>query len=237
MKKKTIILILCIVLIVLLLAFFLFSKEKEEPTQNAVNYYNFFSQEEPKDIIENTTIQGIVELNHNGYIYLFNGQHFIEYGFEMDEYNRVNIFNKNQECIDYHTGEQYNIDSIGEGDILICTGDLIEYDSMKDDDFDTKDNPIIVLKADDYNEMKKEVLNNKEEIATIGDYHVTTGKIYIRYELSDKEYSFPFVLEFDITEDIQIVGKLEKGKKVNVQYKDLNVPLDELEIKSIEIVE
>lgn len=237
MKKKTIILIVCIVLIVFLLAFFLFSKEKEEPTQNAVNYYNFFSQEEPKDIIENTTIQGIVELNHNGYIYIFNGQHFGEYGFEMESYTSANIDNKNQVCLDYYTSEEHDTNYIEEGDILICTGDLIEYDSMKDDDFDTKDNPIIVLKADDYNEMKKEVLNNKEEIATIGDYHETTGKIYIRYELSDKEYSFPFVLEFNITEDIQIVGELEEGKKVSIQYKDLNVPLDELEIKSIEIVE
>ena len=53
-------------------------------------------QKEIVETIENTTIQGVVELNHNGYIYIFNGQHFGEYGFEMPEYSRANIDNKNQ---------------------------------------------------------------------------------------------------------------------------------------------
>lgn len=33
-------------------------------------------KKEITEIIENTTIQGIVELNHNGYIYIFNAQKF-----------------------------------------------------------------------------------------------------------------------------------------------------------------
>ena len=42
--------------------------------------YDASKSKEIEETIENTTIQGIVELNHNGYIYIFNGQHFGEYG-------------------------------------------------------------------------------------------------------------------------------------------------------------
>ena len=35
--------------------------------------YKFTKKDNPIGTIENTTIQGIVEINHNGYIYIFNG--------------------------------------------------------------------------------------------------------------------------------------------------------------------
>ncbi len=200
-----------------------------------IQEYNMSSQKEPIEIIENTTVQGVVELNHNGYIYTFNGQHFGEYGFEMPEYTSLNIDNTKQTCIDYYTSEKYDTSYIEEGDIIICTGDLKKY-FIRAGDFNTKDNPIIVLKSKDYNEMKKETLNNKKTATvTVGEYFNTV--IYIKYNINDKQYNLPFVLKFNITDDTQIIGNLEDGKKINVQYKDLNVPLDEIELKSIEVID
>ena len=46
-----------------------------------------------------------------------------------------------------------------------------------------------------------------------------------------------FVLKFNITDDTKIIGNLEKGKEVKIQYKNLNVPIDELELKTIEVIE
>ena len=177
--------------------------------------------------------------SHNGYIYIFNGQHFGEYGLEMEEYTRANIDDKKQECIDYYTSEKYDTSYIQEGDIIICTGDLIKYKyTMGDNDFDTRDNSIIVLKSKDYEAIKKETINNeKSVIATVGDYYNTTGEIYIKYDISDKEYNLPFALKFSIADDTEIIGNIEKGNKIKVQYKNLNVPLDELELKSIEVIE
>ena len=195
------------------------------------------NQREIIEVIENTTIQGIVELNHNGYIYIFNGQHFGEYGFEMEEYSRANIDNRNQKCIDYYTLEEYDPNYIEEGDIIICTGDLKKY-STGDNDFDTKDNAVIVLKSKDYNKIKNETIKNtKTEVITVGEYYDTTGEIYVKYDILDKEHKLPFVLKFNITEDTQVKGNLAKGKKLKIQYKDLNVPVDELEIKTIEVIE
>jgi len=203
--------------------------------ENIVN--DISSQKKVVEIIENTTIQGVVELNHNGYIYIFNGQHFGEYGFEMKEYTRANIDNKNQECIDYYTSAKYDTSYIQEGDIIICTGDLKKY-SMKDNDLDTKDNSIIVLKLEDYNKIKKETVNNtRTGVITVGEYYDTTGEIYVKYDISDKEYNLPFVLKFNITDDTQVIGNLEKGKELKIQYKDLNVPVDELKLKTIEVIE
>lgn len=199
--------------------------------------YDMSMQKEIVETIENATIQGMVELNHNGYIYIFNGQHFEEYGFEMQEYSRANIDNKNQKCIDYYTLEEYDTSYIQEGDIIICTGDLKKY-STGDNDLDTKDNAITVLKSKDYNKIKNETVNNtRAGVITVGEYYDTTGEIYVKYDVSDKEYKLPFVLKFNITEDTQVIGNLGKGKELKIQYKDLNVPVDELEIKTIEVIE
>ena len=200
--------------------------------------YDASKSKEIEKTIENITIRGIVELNHNGYIYIFNGQHFGEYGFEMQEYTSANIDDKKQICIDYYTTEKYDTSYIEEGDLIICTGDLRKYLTC-DNDLDTKDNPIIVLKSMDYyNVMQKEVVNNKRTATiTVGEYYETGKEIYIKYNIYDKEYNLPFVLKFNITNDTQIIGNLEKGKKIKVQYKNLNVPLDELELKSIEVID
>ena len=146
-------------------------------------------------------------------------------------------WNKNQECIDYYTSEKYDTSYIQEGDIIICTGDLKKY-SMGDNDLDTKDNAIIVLKEKDYNNLKKETINNiRPVVITVGEYYDTSNEIYVKYDITDKKYKFPFVLKFNITDDTKIIGNLEKGKEVKIQYKNLNVPIAELELKTIEVIE
>lgn len=211
--------------------------EIENISSNLVDTNSYRQNRNITEIIDNVTIQGIVELNHNGYIYIFNGQHFGEYGFEMQEYSRANIDNKSQKCIDYYTLEEYDTNYIEEGDLIICAGDLKKY-SMGDNDLDTKDNAIIVLKSKDYNKIKNETLNNtRTGVITVGEYYDTTGEIYVKYDISDKEYKLPFVLKFNITDDTQVTGNIEKGKELKIQYKDLNVPVDELEIKEIEVIE
>ena len=46
----------------------------------------------------------------------------------------------------------------------------------------------------------------------------------------------PFALKFKITDDTEIIGNIERGSKIKVQYQNLNVPLNELELKSIEVI-
>ena len=87
-------------------------------------------------------------------------------------------------------------------------------------------------------EQKKETINNSEAgMITVGDYYDTTGEIYLKYDIWDKEYHLPFALKLNITSDTQVIGNIAKGKEVKIQYKDLNVPIDELELKSIEVIE
>ena len=248
MNKKIIIIIGSILVIALgYMVFFNSDKKVNESdnldtnsmlyTKEVNTAYNMSNQEETLETIEDTTIKGVVELNHNGYIYIFNGQHFGEYGFEMEEYTEANIDNNNQECIDYYTSAKYDTSYIQEGDIIICTGDLKKY-SMRDNDLDTKENPIIVLKLNDYNTMKKETINNTRKAKiTVGEYFDNNGEIYIKYQISDKEYNLPFVLKFIITDETQVIGNLEKGKKVKIQYNNLNVSLDELTLNTIEVID
>lgn len=249
MNKKIIIIIIGIILVIAIgsIVFVNSNMEKndiENLDSNSKIYdkngniiYDMSMQKEIVETIENTTIQGVVELNHNGYIYIFNGQHFGEYGFEMPEYSRANIDNKNQKCIDYYTLEEYDTSYIQEGDIIICTGDLKKY-SMGDNDLDTKNNAITVLKSKDYNKIKNETVNNTRiGVITVGEYYDTTREIYVKYDISDKEYKLPFVLKFNITDDTQVIGNLGKGKELKIQYKDLNVPVNELELKTIEVIE
>ena len=258
MKKKIIILVICTILVIFLLGVVFFNKNKKtEKMENSNNdsviydtegniIYDMSKKDETTEVIKDTVIQGIVELNHNGYIYIFNGQHFGEFGFEMKEYTRANINNKNQKCLDYFTLKEYDTSYIQEGDILICSGDLSKkgYD-MGENDFDTKDNSIIVLKSNDYNQMKKDALTGKRtysSVVTIGDEYVEAGYVYLKYSLeddthSDTGYNFPFAVKAYITENSEIIGNLQKEKIVKVQYENSNVPLDELKIKSIEVIE
>ena len=254
MKKKNIVGV-CIILAIILLSIVIFYREscKKESTNkeqisngitekweiydvNGTLLYKSDDEKEVDEIINNVTVQGMVTLNNKGYVYTYNGQRFGEFGIEMEEYTSFTIKCGKQECIDYYTSEKYDTSYIEKGDIIICTGDLIKYKYGMKSDFDTKDYPIIVLKKKDYYNIKKEPINNG--IATIEAYEECEdyGIIYIRYNVSNKEYNFPFAMKLIITEDTEVIGKIEKGSKIKVQYKNLDIPLNELELKSIEVI-
>ena len=257
MKKKLIITLAVIVIILIIIMCIVInnkkSNENNEKADSTVIYdkdgniiYDISRENEITDVIKDTVIQGIVELNHNGYIYIFNGQHFGEFGFEMKEYTRANINNKKQKCLDYFTLKEYDTNYIQEGDILICSGDLSKKGySMGENDFDTKDNSIIVLKSNDYTQMKRDALTGKRaysSVVTIGDEYIEQGYVYLKYSLeddthSDTGYNFPFAIKAYITDDTEIIGNLQREKNVKVQYENSNAPLDELKIKSIEVIE
>ena len=243
---KWTIMIMIFVPIILIVLFYLWFFYEAGKVNDDISVYDnqnnlIYDSEKENQIVEvinDTTILGIVELNHNGYIYIFNGQHFGEYGFEMEEYTRANIDNKNQICIAYITNQKYNTTYIDENDLIICKGDLavkgnISYNS----DLDTKDNAIIVLKAEDYNNMKKEVLNGKRNTEIIvGDYYNTSNEIYLKYSLVDKNYQLPFALKLTITDNTEIIGNIETGKKVIVEYENVDTYFDELKLKSIKVI-
>ena len=257
MKKTTIIIIICIIIIIFLGIIFFYESKKLNKIEKEDNYsviynekgnvvYDESKEDEITEIIEDIAIQGIVELHDNGYIYIFNGQHFGEFGFEMEEYIRANIKDKKQKCIDYFTLKEYDTDYIQEGDLLICSGDLSKKGySMGDNNFDTKDSPIIVLKSSDYNNMKLEVLkgNNKySSNITIGESYIESGYLYLKYSLeddtnSDIGYNFPFAIKAYITDNTEIIGELEEGKNVKVQYEELTNSPSELTLKSIEVID
>lgn len=256
-KKMLFIILICILLIFVAIVGILFfikrPQVKEENSNNSSVIYDseghvisdLSKKDDITETVENTVIQGIVELHHNGYIYTFNGQHFGEFGFEMDEYTRANIADKKQKCINYLTLQEYDTDYIEEGDLLICSGTLYKKGYSGENDFDTKDNAIIVLKSNDYNNMKLEVLKGNSiypSTVTIGESYAELGYVYLKYSLeddthSDTGYNFPFAIKAYITENTKVIGKLENGKTVKVQYKNLENQLSELELESIEIIE
>lgn len=240
MKKKIIVIGGCAIALILILdILFLF---KEQETNNEIDYEENLIQDinyeaKVKEVIEDTQIQGMVEIHHNGFIYLFNGEHFGEYGFEMKEYTRTNINDKKQKCIDYFTKKEYDTSYVQVGDIVLGIGDLKKY-TMGENDFDTKNNPLIVLKEKDYDKMKQEVIREeRESIVTVGGYFDTIKEIYLKYDISDDRYSLPFALKFNITTDTKIIGTLEEGKRVKVEYKEKELELDKLEIEKIEVIE
>ena len=256
-KKMLFIILICILLIFVAIVGILFfikrPQEKEENSNNSSVIYDsegheisdLSKKDDITETVENTVIQGIVELHHNGYIYTFNGQHCGEFGFEMEEYTRANIADKKQKCIDYITLQEYDTDYIEEGDLLICSGTLYKKGYSGENDFDTKDNAIIVLKSNDYNNMKLEVLKGNSiypSTVTIGESYAELGYVYLKYSLeddthSDTGYNFPFAIKAYITDNTKVTGKLENGKTVKVQYKNLEEQLNELELESIEIIE
>ena len=256
-KKMLFIILICILLIFVAIVGILFfikrPQEKEENSNNSSVIYDsegheisdLSKKDDITETVENTVIQGIVELHHNGYIYTFNGQHFGEFGFEMEEYTRANIADKKQKCIDYITLQEYDTDYIEEGDLLICSGTLYKKGYSGENDFDTKDNAIIVLKSNDYNNMKLEVLKGNNiypSTVTIGESYAESGYVYLKYSLeddihSDTGYNFPFAIKAYITDNTKVTGKIENGKSVKVKYKNLEDQLNELELESIEIIE
>lgn len=256
-KKMLFIILICILLIFVAIVGILFfikrPQEKEENSNNSSVIYDsegheisdLSKKDDITETVENTVIQGIVELHHNGYIYTFNGQHFGEFGFEMDEYTRANIADKNQKCIDYLTLQEYDTDYIEEGDLLICSGTLYKKEYSGENDFDTKDNAIIVLKSNDYNNMKLEVLKGNSiypSTVTIGESYAELGYVYLKYSLeddthSDTGYNFPFAIKAYITDNTKVTGNLKDGKSVKVQYENLANSPSELTLKSIEVIE
>lgn len=254
MKKKIIIIVIYIILLVLMISAVLLNNKSDNQTnydsviydENGNVIYDTSRKNEITEVVKDTSIQGIVELHHNGYIYIFNGQHFGEFGLEMEEYTRANINDKKQRCTDYFTLQEYDTSYIQEGDLIICSGDLSKKGySMGDNDFDTKNNSIVVLKSNDYNKMKQDALKGNriyQSVVTIGDAYIESGYLYLKYSLEDDThtdtgYNFPFAVKAYIRENTQIIGNLEKGKTVKVQYEDINVPFDELKLKTIEVIE
>ena len=144
-KKLKITLTIIVIILIIIMCIIINNKksnENNEKTDSTVIYdkdgkiiYDISRKNEITDVIKDTVIQGIVELNHNGYIYIFNGQHFGEFGLEMEEYTRAIFKDNNQTCIDYLTLQKYDTNYIQEGDILICSGDLSKKGySMGDND-------------------------------------------------------------------------------------------------------
>lgn len=256
-KKSLFVILICILLIVAAVIGIIFFVEKRKAKEDNLNNSSIIYDSEGHIIsdlskrdtitetVENAVIQGIVELHHNGYIYTFNGQHFGEFGFEMEEYTRANITDKKQKCIDYLTLQEYDTDYIEEGDLLICSGTLYKKGYSSENDFDTKDNAIIVLKSNDYNNMKLEALKGNStypSAVTIGESYIESGYIYLKYSLeddthSDTGYNFPFAIKAYITDNTEVAGNLEDGKSVKVQYQNLANSPSELTLKSIEVIE
>ena len=243
MNKKIFIILICIIVLIVV-GIIVFINRDEANSLNSEDY-NIYNVNEETNItnnneiterIQDITIQGVVELHHSGFIYIFNGQHFGEYGFEMEEYTMSNINDNKQNCIDFFTSKEFDTSYIEEGDILICKGDLIEY-SSGNNDFDTKDNPIIVLKSNDFDTMKQATIKGERQaIVTVGEYFDFDGEIYLKYEISENGYKLPFTLKFNIQDDkAKVLGDLKKGETVKVQYKDSNVSLERLTIDSIEV--
>ena len=93
--------------------------------------------------------------------------------------------------------------------------------------------------------MKRDALIGKRRYSSsvsIGDEYVESGYVYLKYSLeddthSDTSYNFPFAVKAYITENTKIIGNLQREKNVKVQYENSNAPLDELKIKSIEVIE
>jgi len=208
MGKKNIIIICIILSTIVLLGLIIF---------NIIINMNNNKSNNISNIKKDITIQGRMELDNENRFYIFNGEHFGESGIEMPEYTRAIIGNKQQKCIDYYTSEEYNTNYIHYGDILICKGDLITYNMLANDYFDTKNNPIIVLKAKDYEDMKKEALRNENALAYVAAFYSLPNEpaeLYIRYEYSDKIYNLPFILKFNITDETEVIGELKQIESV-----------------------
>lgn len=193
-------------------------------------------------VTTNVSIIGLVELHHNGFIYIFGGQHFGELGYEIEEYATSNIDDTNQTCIDYFTSKEYDTSYIEEGDLIICTGDFTKKESYNND-FKTT-GAIVVLKSADYDQMKKDAITGNrtvEATITAGDIYKEEGYMYLKYDIeddtnSDTAYHFPFIKKVNISDNTEIIGDLQKGNRVQVEYENLSEPLGDLELKSIEVI-
>ena len=120
MKKKIIIISIFVLIIICIVIIIVITKNKNVKDNIDNDVYGTviydkngnvivepYNADVTKEITENITIEGIVELHSKGRIYIFNGQHFGEQGIEMEEYTSANIVDKNQKCIDYITLQEY----------------------------------------------------------------------------------------------------------------------------------
>ncbi len=249
MKKKYLMILgIVILLIALITVLFIVNKNNQilMSTNKDENIILDTSNEKRiTSIIEDITIQGIVEIKTDRTICILGGQHFGELGYEMEEYTTTNIENKNQTCIDYMTLEEYDASYIEIGDIVICTGDKIcEIDFSPTNYFDTKENKILVLKNSDYSKMIDEAL--KKEIPIISTIEDIQGeeRIYLKYDIQDKknsniEYHFPFVKIVYKTDNTEVIGEIKEGKRVKIEYR-INDAKDQYagnELKLIKVIE
>lgn len=235
MKKRTIIIIGSVILfiIIAITSIILITKDNKKEVEtflekrgnviydkNGNIVYDPEGQNKITNIEKEIRVQGLVESNNDNYIYIFGGQHFGEFGYEMKTYTTAFIESKNQKCRDYFTSEEYSVNDIEIGDLLITSGDLIKYADYKNY-IDTKGNTIVVLKKKDYSKMQEEVLNSENPIITLGE--VFSDHLYIEYDIEDNTnsdivYKFPFAREVYITDKTEIIGYLEEGKKIKIEY-------------------
>lgn len=254
MKKRIFALVIIVIILIVVALVYLYNSKDIEENENISNkgtviyssdgnvIYDPSKANETTGVEENIVIQGLVSVKSDKYIILEGRQHFGEYGYEIDEYTDATINNNNQECIDYFTLEKYDTSYIEEGDMLICSGDLTRKYKESYNTFDTKDNSIIVLKSNDYEKMKQEAIEDKRAIhstITIGDIY--ENYIYLEYTLeddtnSDISYNFPFAEKVYISDDTKIIGNLQKGETVKVEYNKENGNSDALELKELDVV-
>jgi len=73
--------------------------------------------------------------------------------------------------------------------------------------------------------------------------YLSSNYIYLKYDVEDNTrgmiYNFPFIVKAYITEDTQILGDLEKGKMVKVEFDNKNYGYDRDggDLKSIKIIQ
>ncbi len=272
MKKKVLIILgLIVLLVVIVFTTLIVNKkvkleEEQEQEDEVGQIYNdkenfaYDLEREITTITNDIVIQGLVEGKSEKSINMSGGQLFEEFVYDIEEYTTANIEIKNQTCIDYLTSEKYDINYIESGDLLICRGDLIKYSNAPIKYIDTKNNEIVVLKREDFNKMQEQTINSDNPIITIGAMYLTNNNtdgvtsstesyLYIKYDIedntnSDTVHHFPFVRKVYITDRTEIIGKLEKGKKIKVQYDYSDDVYNNakyvdlrLKLKSIEVIE
>lgn len=244
MNKKILIIIFILLLLICssMSVGFMLSKKVIVNDVRGNEVVNTKKESAQQSIINNTKIQGIVQVKYNGEITLTENQYFGELGYRIEEYSFVVIKDNKQKCIDYFTQEVHDTNYIDIGDILICSGELTQ-NRNRADDFDTKENSIIVLKKSDFEKRKKEVLDeNKNHAIVIGDLYLESQYLYLKFEIIDNSnstetYHFPFIERAYIRENTKVIGEIEKGKKAKVKYHIQNEELNEIELESMEVAD
>jgi len=93
--------------------------------------------------------------------------------------------------------------------------------------------------------MKSDTICGKrtfESTIVAGDIYKEEGYMYLKYDIeddtnSDTVYHFPFIQKVYINENTEIIGNLQKGNIVEVEYENLSESLVDLKLKSIKVIE